>query len=122
MNRTIVLAACVLAIAVPLSSAAQDLAVTAGKQAKVVLDNEKVRVIQLEIAPGGKTGMHSHGDNVVVYLKGGDATQTMADGSSKTRHTQDGEVIWSGPVVHETVNTGKTATKVLVIELKEPKK
>ena len=122
MNRTTVLAACVLAVAVPLSSAAQDMAVTAGKQAKVVLDNEKVRVIQLEIAPGGKTGMHSHGDNVVVYLTPGDANQTLADGTSKMRHTEAGEVIWSGPVTHDTVNTGKAVTKVLVIELKEPAK
>jgi quercetin dioxygenase-like cupin family protein len=112
------LAACAFTVAFPLSSTAQDMAATAGQQAKVVLDNEKVRVIQLDIAPGGKTGMHSHGDNIVVYLTGGDATQTMADGSSKSRHTADGEVIWSGPVTHETVNTGKTAVKVLVIELK----
>ena len=122
MNRTIVLAACVFAMAVPLPSAAQDMAVTAGQQAKVVLDNDKVRVIQLEIAPGGKTGMHSHGDNIVIYLTGGDATQTTADGTSKSRHTRDGEVIWSGPVTHDTVNTGKNAVKVLVVELKEPAK
>lgn len=122
MNRTTVLAACAFALAVPLSSAAQDMAVTAGKQAKVVLDNEKVRVIQLDIAPGGKTGMHSHGDNVVVYLTPGDANQTLADGTSKARHTEAGEVIWSGPVTHDTVNTGKAAVKVLVIELKAPAK
>jgi len=122
MNRTIVLAACVLAVAVPLSSSAQDMAATAGEQAKVVLDNEKVRVIQLDIAPGGKTGMHSHGDNLVIYLTGGDATQTDADGAKKQRHTEAGEVMWSGPVTHDTENTGKSAVKVLVVELKEPAK
>jgi len=122
MSRNFVLAGCVLAVAVCLPSSAQDMAVTAGSQVKVVLDNDKVRVMQLEIAPGGKTGMHSHGDNVVVYLTGGDALQTLADGSSKSRHTNDGEVIWSGPVTHDTTNTGKTAVKVLVIELKEPAK
>ena len=46
---------------------AQDMANTAGKTAKVVLDNEKVRVIELNMAPGAKTGMHSHGDNLVVF-------------------------------------------------------
>lgn len=122
MNRTTVLAACAIAMAASLSSSAQDMAVTAGEQAKVVLDNEKVRVIQLEIAPGGKTGMHSHGDNIVVYLSGGDATQTLADGTSKARHTEPGEIMWSGPVTHDTENTGKAPVKVLVIELKEPAK
>lgn len=122
MKRTIVLAACVLAVAVPVSSSAQDMAVTAGEQAKVVLDNDKVRVIQLDIAPGGKTGMHSHGDNLVIYLTGGDATQTGADGTTKQRHSEPGEVLWSEPVTHDTENTGKTAVKVLVVELKEPAK
>jgi quercetin dioxygenase-like cupin family protein len=119
MNRTTLLAACVFAVVVPLSSVAQDLAATAGKQAKVVLDNDKVRVIQLDIAPGGKTGMHSHRDHVVIYLKGGDAMQTMPDGTRASRHADDGQVIWSDPVTHETVNAGKTPVKVLVVELKD---
>lgn len=118
MYRTTLLAACVLGMAVSLPSVAQDLAVTAGDQAKVVLDNEKVRVIELEIPPGGKTGMHAHGDNLVVYLTGGDATQTTSDGTSTTRHSEEGQVTWSGPVVHETTNTGAQAVKVLVVELK----
>lgn len=118
MNRTTLFAACVLATALPLPAIAQDLAVTAGKQAKVVLDNDKVRVVQLEIAPGGETGMHSHGDHLVIYLTGGDATQTLADGTTKSAHAEDGQVMWSDPVTHETVNTGKNAVKVLVVELK----
>jgi quercetin dioxygenase-like cupin family protein len=122
MKRTIVLAACVLVAAVSLSSSAQDMAVTAGEQAKVVLDNDKVRVIQLDIAPGGKTGMHSHGDSLVVFLTGGDATQTGTDGTKTERHTEAGEVMWSEPVTHDTENTGKEAVKVLVVELKEPAK
>lgn len=123
MKRTTLLIACALAmVAVPLPGAAQDLAMTAGKQARIVLDNDQVRVIQLDLAPGGKTGMHSHGDNIVIYLKGGDALQTLADGTSKSAHTEDGEVRWSGPVIHESVNTGKNAVKVLVVELKEPTK
>jgi quercetin dioxygenase-like cupin family protein len=120
MNRTTVLAACILAIAVALPSSAQDMAATAGDQAKVVLENEKVRVIQLEIAPGAKTGMHSHGDNVVVFLTGGDAVQALPDGTTSERHSEAGEVFWSGPVTHDTTNRGQAATKVLVIELKDP--
>ena len=58
----------------------------------------------------------------VAGIDGVDPAQTLADGTSKSRHTEAGEVLWSGPVTHETVNTGKKATKVLVIELKEPAK
>jgi quercetin dioxygenase-like cupin family protein len=122
MKRSTALAACLLAVAVPLSCAAQDMAVTAGKDAKVLLDNDKVRVLELQIAPGGKTGMHSHGDNIVYYVTGGDAMQTLPDGTTKARHGNAGEVLWSGPVTHDTQNTGKAPVKVLVIELKEPGK
>lgn len=120
MKRPLILTACVLAATavVPLAGIAQDLAVTAGKHAKVVLDNDKVRVIELQMPPGSSTGMHSHGDNVVVFLSGGAATQTLADGSVKRMVRKPGEVLWSDAVVHDTVNSGKTAIRTLVIELK----
>ncbi|GAB3380242.1 cupin domain-containing protein [Lysobacter fragariae] len=106
----------------PLCASAQDMAVTAGKHVKVLLDNEKVRVMELSFAPGESTGMHSHGDNIVYYITGGKAKQTMGDGSTKERVTQPGEALWSGPVTHDTVNTGKSDVKVLIIELKAPAK
>ena len=122
MKQAIVLAVYLFAVAVPLSGAARDMAVTAGKNAKVLLDNEKVRVLEVQLAPGASTGMHSHGDNIVYYVTGGDAVQTMADGTTMERHTKAGEILWSEPVTHDSKNVGKAATKVLVIELKEPTK
>lgn len=120
MKRSTALVVCLAAATalVPLSAAAQDLAMTAGKDVKVLLDNEKVRVLELQMAPGGKTGMHSHGDNVVYFITGGEATQTSADGTSKKMQRKPGEVLWSGPVTHDTQNSGKTAVKTLIIELK----
>jgi hypothetical protein len=115
---TLAIAASVAACTFAMPCLAQDMAVTAGQSAKVVLDNEKVRVLELNMAPGSKTGMHSHGDNLVVFLSGGEAEQTMADGSKKALSRQPGEVLWSGPVTHDTVNTGKAPTRTLVIELK----
>ncbi|HJW46204.1 MAG TPA: hypothetical protein VJ484_06905 [Lysobacter sp.] len=123
MKRSPALAACVAVVTLAATAAfpvaAQDMAVTAGQSAKVVLDNERVRVIELNMAPGSKTGMHSHGDNLVVFLSGGEAEQTMADGSKKALSRKPGEVLWSGPVTHDTLNTGKAPTRTLVIELKD---
>lgn len=121
MKRSAALIACmVAAIALmPLAGSAQDMAATAGGQAKVLLDNDKVRVLELQMAPGKKTGMHSHGDNIVYFVTGGESTQTDADGTSKQRQTKAGEIMWSGPVTHDTENTGKTSVKALIIELKE---
>ena len=118
MTRFRVLAACLAATLVT-NAFAQDMAATAGRNAKVVLDNDRVRVIELNMPPGASTGMHSHGDNLVVFLSGGSALQTMADGTTKALERKPGEVLWSGPVTHETKNTGKSATRTLVIELKD---
>jgi quercetin dioxygenase-like cupin family protein len=109
-----------MAALAPLSVAAQDLAMTAAKNTKVLLDNDKVRVLELQMAPGGKTGMHSHPDNIVYFLTGGEAKQTLADGTTKNLSSKAGEVRWSEPVTHDTENVGKSAVKVLIIELKEP--
>jgi quercetin dioxygenase-like cupin family protein len=109
----------VIAATAPLPAAAQDMAVSAGNKAKVVLDNDKVRVLEVNLPPGGNTGMHSHGDNLVVFLSGGMSVQTMADGSAKQMETKPGEVRWSDPVTHDTKNTGKAMTRALVIELKD---
>lgn len=98
-------------------AAAQDLAATAGKDAKVVLENDKVRVIELNMPANASTGMHSHGDHVVVFLSGGTATQTQADGSARTIERKPGEVMWGDPVTHDTKNAGKPV-RTLVIELK----
>jgi len=122
MNRSSLLIACVVAIVASAPLCAQDMAVTAGKNAKVVLDNDKVRVIEVNLPPGGTTGMHSHGDNLVIAISGGMATQTLADGSTRPLNTKPGEVRWSDPVTHDTKNTGKSASRTLVIELKDAQK
>jgi len=122
MKLSTALALCLAGMAAIFSAAAQDLAMTASKDTKVLLDNDKVRVLELQIAPGGKTGMHSHGDHFVYFVTGGEAKQVEADGTIKTRTTKPGEILWSGPVTHDSENTGKAQAKVLIVELKEPAK
>ena len=121
MNRFRLFSVCLpLALALAMPAIAQDLAVTAGENAKVVLENDKVRVIELQMAPGQSTGMHSHKDNLVVFLSGGSAMQTMADGTTRSMERKPGQVIWSDPVTHDTKNTGKAKVRTLIIELKQP--
>lgn len=119
MKRSTLLIACLAVTALaPLSVSAQDMAVTAGKNIKVLLDNDKVRVLELQMPPGGKTGMHSHGDNVVYFVTGGEATTANADGTTRTVQRKAGETLWSDPVTHDTLNSGKTPVKTLIVELK----
>lgn len=122
MKRFLPLAACLAAtFGLAATAAAQDMVQAAGKAAKVVLENERVRVIEITVPPGGSTGMHSHaGDQLVVFLSGATGTQLMADGTQKAMDRKPGEVAFSAPVTHDTRNTGQQAVRTLVIELKGP--
>ncbi|MFC3814248.1 hypothetical protein [Lysobacter sp. GCM10012299] len=122
MKSMIIPAACLVAFAcaglfVPVASA-QDMAKTAGKNVKVLVDNDKIRVLELTMPPGASTGMHSHGDNWVYFITGGEATQTKEGGKPEVATRKAGESLWSGPVVHDTVNSGKNVVKTLVVEVK----
>ncbi|OHE83127.1 MAG: hypothetical protein A2579_03050 [Lysobacterales bacterium RIFOXYD1_FULL_69_11] len=95
------------------------MAVSAGPQAKVLLDNERVRVLELVTEPGAKTGVHSHGEHFVYFVTDGVALQADADGTTTRRPLKSGEVMWSGPVTHDTENGGDAAVKTLIVELKD---
>ena len=120
MKRLTPLCAALCALLLPALAPAQDLVQAAGKNAKVVLDNADVRVIELNMAPGASTGMHEHKtDQLVVFLTGGTAKQTTSDGKTKELTRKAGDVSWSAPVTHDTTNQSKTPVRTLVIELKK---
>jgi quercetin dioxygenase-like cupin family protein len=118
MHRNVFLAAGVLAIAACVTSSAQDLALTAGDGARVILENDKVRVIELTVAPGASTGMHAHGDHIIYFLAPGEALQKNPDGTEEKRSLPAGHIEWGNPVSHDTVNRGSVASRTLIIELK----
>lgn len=120
MNRFTVVSACALvAAASAFGAVAQDLAKVNPKHVKVLLDNDEVRVLELSIPPGESTGMHSHGKNLVYFVTGGSAKQTLPDGKSTQMTRSPGEALWSEPVTHDTTNIGKAPVKAVVVELKK---
>ena len=97
---------------------AQDIVKVAPKNCKVLLDNKKARVVEVRLKPDEKLPMHSHPANIVYSFTGGKAKYTSPDGKVTERETKSDQAIWSDAVTHSTENTAKTATRVLVIELK----
>lgn len=118
MHRNVFLAVGALAIAACVSSPAQDLVKTAGPGAKVILENDQVRVIELTVAPGKSTGVHSHGDHIIYFLTPGEALLTGPDKKPVRRTIPQGHIEWASPVTHDTVNVGSAETRTLIIELK----
>jgi beta-alanine degradation protein BauB len=100
---------------------AQEVSKVAPKNFKVVLDNEKVRVIDDQSNPGDKAGWHSHPDMLIYVIEGGTVKATTKDGKTKTTEFKKGQTVWTDAVTHETENIGKTKIHFLLVELKNAK-
>ncbi len=98
---------------------AQDMVKVAPKNCKVLLENDRVRVVRVVTKPGEKLETHSHPANVVYALTSGKAKFTSPDGKSEEREIKAGQAIWSDAVTHSTENTGTVESRVLVIEVKK---
>ena len=101
---------------------AQDPARTDSDKYKVVLENERVRVLEYRDKPGEKTTMHVHPDFVVVARSAFRRRLTLPGGKTMVREFNPGEVLWTDGQSHVGENIGETDTDVLIIELKEPRK
>ena len=86
-------------------------------QTKVLVDNEKVRVIRATFKAGDQVPMHSHPDIIVYIVKSGRVKFTNADGKVTESNTKAGEVLFRPAVTHshEHLDGGEA----IVIELKK---
>jgi hypothetical protein len=117
------LLSCLLLLAVlACRASAQDPVVTDGDKYKVILENDRVRVLEYRDRPGDKTTLHHHPDFVLYALGPFKRKLTFPDGKFVTREFAAGEVIWMKDQKHIGENVGQTETHVLIVELKEPGK
>jgi quercetin dioxygenase-like cupin family protein len=98
---------------------AQDLAKVAPDDVKVIVDNDRVRVLDVLHRPGAKEPMHSHPAYVAVFLSATKLKITTPDGKTVEKDRKSGEVSWSEAVTHAVENVGTTDQHVIVIELKK---
>jgi quercetin dioxygenase-like cupin family protein len=84
---------------------------------KFIMENERVRVLQVLFKPGDKAVMHHHPDHVIYVLKGGKAKLTSS-GKTDVLDLKTGQAIFLKAQSHEAENTGKSDLDLLVVELK----
>jgi hypothetical protein len=96
-----------------------DLVTAEPGQAKVLFENERVRVLEVHIGVGEKQAMHSHPDHLVYPLSAYRVKHIAADGGTTIGERQAGEVIWIPAESHAGENVGDTEIHVLMVELKE---
>ena len=98
---------------------ADDPLVVAPDNYKLLLENDKVRVVEFKDAPGDKIPMHTHaGDYLVYFVAPMDRRFELPDGKTVDVQAPAGEARWLGPVTHTEENIGTEDAHVIIVEFK----
>lgn len=86
----------------------------------LVMENDRVRVVRLVLAPGESTKVHSHAlRGIGIALTKGDLSIEAPGKDAKTMQLSPGDYQWHEPgTTHSLTNVGSTAIEVVDIELK----
>ena len=107
------------------SAEAQDPAKVMPKAYRVAFENDRVRVLEFIGRPGMGVcgqGMHSHPAHLTIVMGAWDGMVSNPDTAPQARHKKAGDVFWSEAETHKVENTGKTTSRVMIVELKTPSK
>ena len=115
-----------LSIQLDMNSAhAQDAAKIMPKSYKIAFENDKLRVLEFSGRPGMGVcgeGVHSHPEHLTIVLSDWKGMATLENGTEVPRDKKIGDVFWSEAETHKVENTGKSNSRVLIVELKTASK
>jgi quinol monooxygenase YgiN/quercetin dioxygenase-like cupin family protein len=89
---------------------------------KVLLENERIRVLDFQLKKGAKENFHQHPAAVTYVLAPFKIRFSFKDGTTNIREAKAGEVFYGEAVVHASENIGDTDAHGLLIEMKAAKK
>ena len=84
----------------------------------VRFENDRVRVLEYRLKPGGKEPMHSHPPGIVFALADATVKTTLPNGSVVAYPSHTGDVLWRDAVTHSAENVGTTEAHYYAVELK----
>jgi len=113
------LAALTLAFDTEKVIAADDLPTVMPQDVKVLVDNDRVRVLDVTHKPGVKEPMHSHPAYVSVNLSDTKVKVTTPEGKTTEKVRKAGEVSFSEATTHAIETVGTEGSHTIVIELKK---
>jgi hypothetical protein len=97
----------------------RDPAATNPELYRVVMENDRVRVLEYRDHPGDRTTPHAHPDSVMVTLSAFRRRLIDGDRSADVELTE-GLVRWLPAQEHAGENIGDSDTHAIFIELREP--
>jgi quercetin dioxygenase-like cupin family protein len=104
-----------------------DALVAAPQNHKVVLENERVRVLEVTVQPGEREPVHGHKWPSVMYVMAEDLIRdydrdgkVLYDSSTDTARLKTPYTVWMPPQApHSVENLSKTPVRLLRVELKQ---
>ncbi len=88
----------------------------ASQHYKLLLENDRVRVIEMILPAGQTDNEHSHPCETVHFLKGGKARIHLPDGGKAELEIPDGHVMWHENWTHQVENIGTTDILAIIVE------
>ncbi|MGB7201113.1 MAG: antibiotic biosynthesis monooxygenase [Pyrinomonadaceae bacterium] len=85
---------------------------------KVMIENDRVRVMDFKLRKGDSEDFHMHPAHVLYVLTGFKIMFKFPDGRTAIRETKAGDVLFSEAVTHSPTNIGDTDAHGILIELK----
>jgi len=85
----------------------------------LLLENERVKVYELNIKSGEKTEMHSHPEYVLYPLTDSKLSIEYADGKSEQREFKCGDAGYRPAQKHTVENIGTKDARIVIVELKK---
>ena len=89
---------------------------------KVLLENDRVRVLDFQLKKGAKENFHSHPAAVTYVLAPFKIRFSFPDGTTSIREAKAGDVFFGEAVIHSPENIGDTDAHGLLVEMKSPSK
>lgn len=86
----------------------------------VILENDRVRVLDFRLAKGATESSHAHPAHVAVFLADVKIRFTLPDGQTRIREARAGEAVYSEPTIHASKNIGPGDAHGILVELKQP--
>jgi len=85
----------------------------------LLLENNKVRVLEIKLKPGEKSPMHNHpNDHVIYVVKDAKFKLNFPNGETEVFELVEGQVKWIKAGSHQTENIGSTDGHCIVVENK----
>ena len=86
---------------------------------KVLLENDQIRVLEMNLKAGERDQQHSHPSETVYFIRGGKVKIHLPDGNVVDADIPDGHVMWHEEWTHTVENVGTADIKAIVVESKK---